>query len=132
MIILAQGVLHCTRTRTIEFNSKLTKEKKGYNLVVTMFYPTKFKITINGHKLRDNQSISIPVENNRFLIRYDYEFKAMFKTFAGYREVEFEIDPSIDRYAIDFSWKHDNRFIINHARFIQITQIYEPGSEHAR
>ena len=114
------------------FNSKITDEKKGYNLYVTTFKPTKFKLTINGHKLRDGQSIHIPIENNRFLIRYDYEFKAMFKTFAGYREVEFEIeDPSRDHLSIDFSWKHEHRFIIKHAKFIRITQIYEPGSEHA-
>lgn len=114
------------------FNSKLTDEKKGYNLYVTTFKPTKFKLTINGHKLRDGQSIHIPIENNRFLIRYDYEFKAMFKAFAGYREVEFEIDDiTRDHFSIDFSWKNEHRFIIKHAKFIRITQIYEPGSEHA-
>ena len=116
----------------VTFISKLTDEKKGYNLYVTTFKPTKFKLTINGHKIRDGQSIHIPIENNRFLIRYDYEFKAMFQTFAGYREVEFEIDPTRDHFAIDFSWKHEHRFIIKHAQFIRITQIYEPGSEHAR
>lgn len=119
-------------TRTIKFTSKLTDEKKGYNLIVTTYKPSKFKLTINGHKIKDGHSIHVPVENNKFLIRYDYEFKAMFKTFAGYREVEFEIDPLHDHYSIDFSWKHEHRFIIHHARFVRITQIYEPGSEYAQ
>lgn len=138
MIALMPGATYSTHDthkhgrHHITFTSKLTDEKKGYNLYVTTFKPTKFKLTINGHKLRDGQSITIPVENNKFLIRYDYEFKAMFKTFAGYREVEFEIDPTRDHYSIDFSWKHEHRFIINHAHYIRITQIYEPGSEHAR
>lgn len=114
------------------FNSKLTDEKKGYNLYIKIFKPTKFKLTINGQKLKDGQSIHIPIENNRFLIRYDYEFKAMFQSFTGYREVEFEIDDlTRDHISIDFSWKHEHRFIIKHAKFIRITQIYEPGSEHA-
>lgn len=137
-ILLAHGATHTNNEITrsghhhMVFNSKLTEEKKGYNLYVTTFKPTKFKLTINGHKLKDGQSIRIPIENNKFLIRYEYEFKAMFKTFAGYREVKFElIDPAANHTSIDFSWKHEHRFIIKNARFIEITQIYEPGSEHA-
>jgi hypothetical protein len=123
---------HSKSRHTVTFLSKLTDDKKGYNLVLTTFKPTKFKLTINGTKLRDGQSLNIDVENNKFLIRYDYEFKAMFQTFAGYREVEFEIDPERNHYEIDFSWKHEHRFIIKHAKFIRITKIHEPGSEHAR
>jgi hypothetical protein len=119
-------------SREVTFTSKLTDEKKGYSLIVTTYKPSKFKITINGHKLKDGRSLHIPVEDNKLLIRYDYEFNAMFKTFSGYREVEFELDPSRDHYSIDFSWRHENRFIIHHAKFIRITQIHEPGSEYAQ
>ena len=118
--------------RHVSFTSKLTDEKKGYNLIVTTYQPSKFKVTINGHKIKDGQTINVPVENNKFLIRYDYEFKAMLKKFVGYREVEFELDPVRDHYSIDFSWKHEHRFIIHHANFIRITQMDEPGSQYAQ
>lgn len=118
-------------TRNIAFTSKLTDKKREYKFGI-MHKPSKFKLTINGSKIKDGQVIHIPIENNKFLIRYDYEFKAFGITFAGYREAEFEIDPIRDHYFIDFSWKNENRFIVNHAHFIRITQIYEPGSEYAR
>lgn len=123
---------HHEHTRHITFTSKLTDEKKGYNLIVATYRPSKFKLTINGHKIKDGQTIHVSVENNKFLIRYDYEFKAMLKSFVGYREVEFELDPIRDHYSIDFSWKHEHRFIIHHANFIRITQIDEPGSQYAQ
>ena len=109
-------------TRQITFTSKLTDEKKAYTLYVGSYKPSKFKLKINGHKIKDGQSITLAIEDNKFLARYDYEFRAMFQHFAGYREAGFEADPNRDHYDIDFSWKSDDRFIIRHARYLGITQ----------
>lgn len=135
VISLAIFLAHATsfsEPRTIIFKSTLNDEKKGYKLLIGTFKPSKFKITINGQKIKDHHTLTLPIENNKFIIRYDYEFNAFFRSFAGYREVEFQADPLAREFILDFSWKHNDRFIISNAKFIRIVKIHEPGSEHAQ
>jgi len=119
------------QTRTITFKSTLNDEKKGYKILIGTFKPSKFTIHINGHKIKDHHTLTVPIENNRFIIRYDYEFNAYLRTFKGYREVEFEVESVTNHFVLDFSWKHNDRFIISNAKFVRIVKIHEPGSEHA-
>jgi hypothetical protein len=124
-----QSPVAASSNKTIQFTSAINDNKKGYNLVFMTYRPSKFKVSINGQELADNSSIHIPIVNDEFIIRYDYLF-SLIKD-PGFREVKFRLKPGRVACTVDFSFMHETRFIIDHADFVEVVALFEPGSQYA-
>lgn len=64
----------------------------------------QFAIYIDGKKLEPGSSISVPVFNDKLVVRYEYSFlKGVYK---GANEITFKLDkPDKTEYDLTFSWK---------------------------
>lgn len=114
--------------KTVTLNNNIEHKMLGYKKFGT-HYPSNFSITIDGKKIiqagskeieKKEDTVTVPVANGTITLRYDYEF-GTYKT--GANIVEFKTDPKKTTYDLEFSWKDDNRIIIEGTEVVSKTAV---------
>ena len=116
-------------TRTITLKNNVERSMLGYQKFGT-HYPSNFSISIDGNNVvkvnskeieKKEDTVTLAVkENDTIKIRYDYEFGS-YKT--GANVVEFKLPSDKNTYDLAFSWKDDNRIIIEGTEVVSKTAV---------
>lgn len=113
------------KNRQLTIEPKIDRSELGYKKFFSTYYPDTFKVRANGKevyvikdkKLLTDKPISIPVDNNKLTIEYDYEWDMITGKRTGTKQVEFNVDEKAKNLDLQFnSWKEDNRIIIPQAK----------------
>ena len=70
-----------------------------------------FKIIVNNETLKPGETVEVPVENNSFMVRYEYSFlKGLYK---GGNDVQVTLEKKPKKeYELLFSWNNKDRVIV--------------------
>lgn len=104
--------------QTIKINNKIESKMLKY----WTYFPDRFALKVNGTTIQSGSSLSIPLNNNKLTVRYDYSFANGFR--AGAKEITFEItNPQKKEYDIHFSWNDKYRVIVDGAKPCKTVKI---------
>jgi len=110
ILLLALGNL---QGQTLQITSVIPKEPPAYKHWSGKYRPEKkFEVSSNGKVIKPGATVSIPVVEKKFKIRYDYEFQ---NGRGGAKEVTFSAPNDMKKGTLEFKWKNKYRLIIDGA-----------------
>lgn len=117
------GAVSSATTHTITVVNGIEKKMLGYRKFGT-HYPTTFKLSIGDKILEEGSSISTPIQDNTFVVRYDFEFMNGYRN--GAEEVTFTLKPGVEKLTLVFDWKRENRLYAETDKVISIVEKNVP------
>lgn len=101
--------------RTISITNSIDDAMLGYSHWTGTYTPKIFCIRVNNKKIGYGKTKKIDIENNKFTVRYDYDFGYNVKKARGAVEVLFKMDKKTSECDLTFSWDNSWRIIIDNA-----------------
>ena len=93
------------QNKKIAFYNNIDESDLGYKHWTGRYTPKEFVLSVNGTQINSGQKKEVNIENNEFIVRYDYDFGYKVKRARGAYEVSFILDdPKTKELTINFSW----------------------------
>ena len=84
-------------------------------------YKPRFQLHVNDITLKPGEQKQIDIVDDMLKVTYTYSFLNGYK--KGTKEITFKVQPMQDDLKIKFSWQHDWRVIIGHAKPIEKKEL---------
>lgn len=113
------------KSRQLKIEAHIDPKGLGYKKFFSTYYPDTLKIRANGKEIYaltnkdkvESKEITIPVNENKVTIEYDYEWDMITGKRTGTKRVEFDVNDKANKLELEFgSWKEDNRIVIPQAK----------------
>lgn len=102
-------------TRTISVTNSIDDAMLGYSHWTGTYTPKVFSVRVNDKKIGYGKTKKIEITNNKFTVRYDYDFGYNIKKARGAVEILFKMDKKASECDLTFSWDNSWRIIIDNA-----------------
>jgi len=99
------------QSKTITITNGIQKDMLAYKHWTGTHTPEAFKVFVNKEEVAQGSTITIPAEIKTVDLTFDYSFaKGMYK---GSKTVSYQLNNNITQASITFSWKDDNKIMID-------------------
>jgi len=113
------------KSKQLKIEAHIDPKGLGYKKFFSTYYPDSLTIRANGKEVYaltnkdkvESKEITIPVNDNKVIIEYDYEWDMITGKRTGTKRVEFDVNDKANKLELEFgSWKEDNRIVIPQAK----------------
>lgn len=121
----AQPATEAKKSKFLKIEAHIDKDKDlGYKKFFSTYYPEDLTIKVNGKKVYEikknkvvnEEEVTIPVDENKLVVEYEYQWDMITGKRTGTKRAEFNVDQNADKLDLRFgSWKNDNRIVIPQA-----------------
>ncbi len=101
--------------RTVSITNSIDDTMLGYSHWTGTYTPKTFTVRVNDKKIGYGKTKKIEITNNKFTVRYDYDFGYNVKKARGAVEILFKMDKNASECDLTFSWNNSWRIIIDNA-----------------